>query len=499
MLRRDYKVLFVSFYNIEAYGLRQLHSILNSEGYDAKMLFLKLNSVKNRTDLRKKIIGTFTNESNNLTKTEEELLVNFILDYKPDLICFSLLSPNFGLYKRIFNSIRSLGDFKILLGGWQVSLNPEQCIDYADILCIGEGEEILPELVRNLFDNKPITNIPNLWINTGNGIVKNPVGSLNQDLNKFPIPVFNDKQSYYIENDQFLHKEPYMDNTSYGIIAGRGCPYKCTYCSNSFMAENIYPKAWSKIRHRSVEHVISELIQAKQKLPKITRINFYDEVFLPQKDWALKFFERYCEEIKLPFYCMFFPGTCNDELAGLLSKAMLDGVWLGVQSGSVRVRKEVFKRHYTNETVIKQADIFKKNNINVRYDFILDNPFESFEESLESIKLMLEFPEPFSLNLFSLKYFPNTEITRMALEAGIIKEDNLDDHIKSDHHNYFISGSDKNSDNNFINYVAMYISLLAVDVRVQKEKQNISKIIDNYILTRKIEEIKDVLEALLHI
>jgi radical SAM superfamily enzyme YgiQ (UPF0313 family) len=116
----------------------------------------------------------------------------------------------------------------------------------------------------------------------------------------------------------------------------------------------------------------------------------------------------------------------------------LKGIWIGVQSGSPRVRNDVFKRRYSNEQIINQARIFHKYGVSVRYDFIFDNPFETFEESLESIFMMMQLPQPFSLNLFSLKYFPNTEITEMARRSGFITEGDIDDNRDDDRDTYVI-------------------------------------------------------------
>ncbi len=209
------------------------------------------------------------------------------------------------------------------------------------------------------------------------------------------------------------------------------------------MASQVYQKAWSKVRHRSIGHVLNELHTVKECLTKVQRINFYDEVFLVKGEHSRKFFERYKQEIGLPFYCMFYPGTCSDETAEFLKEAGLQGVWIGVQSGSDRVRKEIFKRYYTNDVIKKQSEIFHKYGVSIRYDFIFDNPFELPEETEESIKLMQELPTPFSVNLFSLKFFPNTEITKMALGSGLITQSRVDDQLLDDHLIYLVSEEKK--------------------------------------------------------
>jgi len=447
------KVLLVSFFNTEAYGLRQLHSILRNEGHDAKMVFLK-GAIGDR----------FEGVKSPLTDKEMNLFVSLVKKQKPDFIGFSLVSSNFTLYKKVYERIRGLS--KIIVGGWQASLNPEETKDYCDFLCIGEGEEFIKEVVRG---EEPKTH------------------PLIEDLSIYPVHIF-DNDCYFIENNELLHKDPYMDSTRYGTTIGRGCPFQCTYCSNSFMT-NIYPN-WGKVRYRTIDHVMKELNEAK-KLPKVERINFYNEVFL-QGDMVEEFSKRYKEEIGLPFYCMFYPGFCTDENARLLKEAGLVGVWLGIQSGSERVRKEIFKRNYTNEKIMEQVEIFKKHGIGVKYDFIFDNPFESFDESLESIDMMCDFPTPYMLNLFSLKYFPNTKITSMALDARLISPRDLNDHLTEDHQNYLIVKGIKHPDKEFVNCLATYVSCMAS--KSELDRQLVDDLICEYIKTLNIEPVIGLLK-----
>jgi len=184
----------------------------------------------------------------------------------------------------------------------------------------------------------------------------------------------------------------------------------------------LYP-TWNKTRFRNIDRVIDELKLVKEKLSKVQRINFYDEVFIPGK-WINEFVSKYKKEVALPFYCMFYPGTCNEETAEKLVEAGLIGVWMGVQSGSERERKKVFKRYYTNSTLQNQIRIFRKCGISIKYDFIFDSPFATEDDFIETIKLIRGLPKPFLINMFSLKYFPNTEITEMAFEAGLIQKTN---------------------------------------------------------------------------
>lgn len=433
--KNKFKILLVSLYNDEAYGLRILHSVLVNDGFDCRMCFIKLSSKSNNRDIH-----------NRLTEEEIRLFKDLVNDLGPDLIGFSLTSTSFSAYKRIHNHIKN---YKIIIGGWQASLQPEDTIKYCDMLCVGEGEGPILEVASNMYAGKGLDNTRNIWINNGSTVIKNDVRPLISDLN-YPMIRLEDRYSYSIENGKIVNKEPYKANTRYGTMIGRGCPHHCSYCSNSYMVKNVY-RNWNNIRYRRPEHIIDELLKAKEELSNIERINFYDEVFAPPKEWARDFFFRLKESIQLPFYCMFYPGSCSEDTAKMLREAGLAGVWLGVQSGSERVRREVFKRYYTNKAISEQANILRRYDISVRYDFIFDNPFESDEEKKETIKLMKELPRPCSFNMFSLKYFPNTEITKMALKKNIITEKDIETQLKDDYQDYLVS---KEKEEKVLNLIA---------------------------------------------
>lgn len=488
------KVLVVSFFNEESYGVRSLHANLVANNIDAYMMFFKLSGKYYNLTNDEKHKKSFEGDDTSATEKEIDLFVDFIKQNNFDVIGFSLVSSHFNMYKKIYAKIKDIQNLTIICGGWQISLNPEESIRHADYICIGEGEDAFLEIITKLDRQESVDGIKNFWKNENGKIIKNEVRPLNKDLSLFPIPIFEHKYSYFIENNELLNYELYFDNTRYGTFIGRGCPFKCTYCSNSSMTD-IYPK-WSNPRHRSIEHVKSEMLVMKEKLKNVKSINFYDEVFSPNMEWIREFFNWYKKEIDIPFFCFFFPGTCSDEKCEVLASAGMKGVWIGIQSGSQRVRKEVFKRLYSNKKLLEQAEIFHKYGVSVRYDFILDNPFESFEESLESIYLMLELPQPYSMNLFSLKYFPNTQIAQMAIDAGIITEDDLDDNQEEDKDSYLISKSANSQDDIFINRLALYISYHSSKGFDEEFKNQIHNLIQDYKKDNDISAIVKLVDSL---
>lgn len=375
------KILLVIFKNVEAYGLRILHSILSSD-YECKMLFI--------------------NEYNT------DLIIQVIKEFNPQIIGFSLVTVNFTYYKSIYSLLRQIGNFKIILGGWHPTLQPNECLSYCDIVCRGEGESIIKEIISDIENDS---------------YQQEYIGHRVEKLN-FPLPLLDKVSwSFVIEDNKIKNFDPLFNNSRYGIMIGRGCSRECTYCSNSYM-KKLYPQ-WNKIRYRNYDTVLKELKWVTGKIPSIKTINFYDEIFKPPKEGRFDFFSRYKKEIGLPFYCLFYPGSCSEELAKELKESGLVGVWLGVQSGSQQIREKIFNRRGSNKKILEQAEIFARNNIDVRYDFIFDNPFETEKEMEETRKLIKQLPKPHSFNIFRLKFFPNTKLTQMAISSGLIGEKDI--------------------------------------------------------------------------
>jgi radical SAM superfamily enzyme YgiQ (UPF0313 family) len=82
-------------------------------------------------------------------------------------------------------------------------------------------------------------------------------------------------------------------------MASRGCPYRCTFCFNNFFAELPEDKKTKGkyVRLRSVEHVMDELIEAKNRYKNIRYMDFQDDVFTTSKEWLQEFLPRYKKEI----------------------------------------------------------------------------------------------------------------------------------------------------------------------------------------------------------
>jgi anaerobic magnesium-protoporphyrin IX monomethyl ester cyclase len=405
---RQFKVCLISLYSSSSIGLRYLTSVLKGDGFHVDLIFFKEKNIA--LDLME-----------TPTPREYDLLLRLLAGLEPDLIGIGVRSSFFKIAGEITQRIqRDLGR-RVIWGGTHPTVAPEQSVEIADWICLGEGEPALLELARELSSGRDGGRVQNIWARESGGVTKNPIRPLLEDLNSLPFPDFGGENKYYIQDDQVADQDPGLQAFNLDVLTSRGCPYHCSYCSNSLF-HSLYKGKGDFVRLRSVGNVIDEIETQRKLFPKLKRIDFIDEVFSWNKEWVEEFVDVYTKKIALPFHCMQHPIKTDKGIMKMLKDAGLERVEIGIQSGSERIRKELFQRYVSDEQLIQTSRIMSELRITPFYDVIVDNPFETVEDKRQGLELLLKISRPYYMHMFSLIYFPNTKLTRKALEDGVINE-----------------------------------------------------------------------------
>jgi len=281
----------------------------------------------------------------------KKILVEEILNLKPDLVAFSVVTDHYKYLSEIAKLIKNKKDIPILFGGIHPTSVPELVIEnpFVDIVCVGEGEDAIAELANSFDGSKFDTDIKNLWFKKEGKVIKNDVRPLIKNLDNLPFP----------DHDQF-YSIFFGFRYGYGIIASRGCPFNCTYCNNN-VYRNVYGANYS-LRRRSVDNVIHELKLAKKKYnPKFIR--FHDEVFTSDKGWLKEFSYKYKRYIGLPLFCFVHPHTIDEGGVRLLKSAGCYEVQMGVQTFSDELNRDVLGRNTSIKKIAEVIRLFKKYEI----------------------------------------------------------------------------------------------------------------------------------------
>ncbi|MEA2037291.1 MAG: radical SAM protein [Nanoarchaeota archaeon] len=402
---------------IRDYSIRILSSSLKSAGHDTQIIFLP-----QRFDEAYK----------------DEILDQVVRIAKDsNLIGISFMTNFFFNAVQIIKKLKIL-DMPIVCGGIHPTVRPEECLKHADIVCIGEGERTIVELASRIKEKRSLKDLKGIWYNHGDKIIKNKMRELIQDLDSLPFPDYDIDSHYVLDENKIkrmtrllLMKHIYR---YYSTVSTRGCPFGCTYCCN-----NIYNKMYAGqkiVRKRSISNLIKELTQIKNKYPEIQTIQIIDDsFFIYTKEEIKEFSEKYKSKINVGLYVPgISPATFDEDKFSYLVDAGLMETRMGIQTASENVKK-IYHRNYSNELVLKAAKgitKFRDKLKMIRYDIILDNPFESEEDSIETLKFMSKLPTPCLFTFFSLTFYPGTQLYNLAKEKGFIKDDIKDVYLKYD-------------------------------------------------------------------
>jgi len=404
----DLVILFVSLFRYRNFTIRLLHPLVKEiPGVVPYSVFLKDVSI---------------NRFAYPTEEEEKLFLDLIGELQPDIVSFTVLSPFADVARRLSRLVKEKHpDTVIIWGGIHPTLYPEDCISDVDILCIGEGEGALTDLLTALRDGLPYNQIANLWVREGEEIHKNPLRPLIEDLDSLPFPLYGDDSFFFIDTNCITQVDTVFSEHEHLVQASRGCPWKCSYCVNSLL-RNIFTDLGPYVRRRSVDSVIAELSEYLGRSEGRTQsIYFIDEVFAIEKQWVDEFATKYQKTIGLPFSVYYHPKQLNLAIIDRLVEAGLAEVDVGIQSGSDDVRNTIYNRPGTSAEILALANEVTRRNVKIRYDLIMNSPYNTEDKLKETIDLLLQLPKPLSFNLYSLQYFPDYPLTVRAIQDGFIR------------------------------------------------------------------------------
>lgn len=405
-------IVLVSLYNLEAPSVRTLHAILKNADFKITSLFFK----------RKEFDNSFSKYSS----SEIDYLVGQIKSLDPSIVGISVMSAFFDLASLVTKKIKEQTSALVIWGGIHPTIRPEQCLDVADIVCVGEGEGPVLELAQRISKGEEINNTQNLWIKNNQGIIKNELRPLIQDLDSIPFPDYSSDNKYVIEgNNKFpCNYNDVIRHLGMYFMTSRGCPFSCTYCVNSVL-RNIYKDKGKFIRQRSVDNVILELEYLKKNY-NISFVHFQDEIFAIDKEWLKEFELKYKKSIGISFSCYVRAGFTKEDRLQLLKDAGCARIQIGIQSGSERIKRLYFGRTDTSEEIIGLTKAVHDLKMDCAVDILMENPLETEEDRQETLALLLKLPKPFFLNTHTLTHFPEYELTKFLLKNKLISEGDIE-------------------------------------------------------------------------
>ena len=350
-------------------------------------------------------------------------LQEFVRRVDPLFIGVSLMSHEFDRAREVTAFLREcLPRRPVVWGGVHPTIRPEDSFPHADFACVGEGELAAAEIAGRVRSGEDLGCVPNLARLEHGRLVRNPLRPPldGKALDSLPAPgpaapatFLLTRRGRVLEVDRRLHaRHARYGGRMYDVQSSRGCPFACTYCCNNLFA---LLHGTRRVRKRSVASVIDELEGGLAADPRIEIVNFQDDSFVSHGvEWLAEFAAEYPARVGRPFVVRAIPVYATRERLEALARAGLAWIILGLQSGSDRVCREVYGRPSGRADFLAAAREANRLGLAVIADVILDNPYETEAERMETVRTVLETPRPFFLQIYSLTAYPGTELGERA-------------------------------------------------------------------------------------
>jgi anaerobic magnesium-protoporphyrin IX monomethyl ester cyclase len=318
-----------------------------------------------------------------------ESMVDEIVRYEPDLIGLTL-TVSFALHTyRLIAELKKHLNVPIIAGGPHATILPEEPIQYgADIVCRGEGEQCIVELVdyfngeielknrktklsvnevnhktKSLVSEANILGIS--YKDEAGNIVHNPPRPLldNLDILDFPAKHLFKKEHYFRDES---------DSARFGnMVTSRGCPYGCTYCSNE-----VFGRRW---RSRSTQNVVAE-IKGVMEMYDTRKFNLMDDAATIDQKRIMEICQLIIDnKLDIQWTCVTRLNATSPELLAKMKEAGCVNISYGIESGNPNTLKRI-KKGLTVEQAEQAVKYTHEAGVECSVNFMYGFPWETPED-----------------------------------------------------------------------------------------------------------------------
>lgn len=335
----------------------------------------------------------------------------------PDLIGFSSTTHMFRHVARLAGWLREETGIPTVCGGVHPTIAPDEVAGTAgiDIACRGEAEETLAELCGALEEGRDFARIPGLWLYRGGRLMTNPVRPLVTDLDSLPFP---DRSIF---DPALFCPDQHPRGT---LMASRGCPFNCTYCSNHAQ-KSVYPNPERYVRFRSPENVVAEIERMVAGDPRIEFIRFDDDILTVDREWFGRLSELYRARVGMPFICNSRVNFMDPGMAGALAEMGCSVVCMGIESGNEWMREKVLNRRMSNSRIAGAFSACREAGMKTVSTNMVGLPREDTSMVMDTIRLNA-LCRPDTIQVSTFIPYPGTELFRVCEEDGLLAGGRVD-------------------------------------------------------------------------
>ncbi|HEY2290258.1 MAG TPA: radical SAM protein [Thermoanaerobaculia bacterium] len=306
----------------------------------------------------------------------------------------------------------------IIMGGEHVTALPEHSLTDCpaiDVAVLGEGEETLVDLVDAYRTGRDLDTVRGIVFRRGDALVNTATRPRIRTLDEIPEPDWS-----------LFPVEEYMRNeVTFGpnlgrcmpVLASRGCPYQCTFCSS--------PQMWTTFWGvRQPEQVVAEIKRYIEQYGA-KNFDFYDLTMIIRKDWIKKFCQLLIDEgLKITWQLP--SGTRSEaidaEISQLLYTSGCRTICYAPESGSVeelnRIRKKV-----KPDVMLASMREAVANGISIKANVLFGLPGQTWLDVRETFRFIYRMARigVESIGAYAFSPYPGTELFRKLVASGRIQ------------------------------------------------------------------------------
>ncbi len=348
-----------------------------------------------------------------------------IKSFKPDIVASSSLATcnaysaarTLQIAKKISKDILTITGGQHFTALSQVSL---ESFPEIDVIVHGEGEETITDLVEYRQKDASFAEIEGISYRSNGRIVHTPPRRLINDLNDLPYPGYHFVKHLITKYHFAAMTGP---NIPYALIeASRGCPNKCTFCSQWCYWQGFW-------RKKTAERVADEMHYCLEKFG--SRFLWLTDDNFGFGKWAYALANEIIDLGIGEEIMWFTQARCDDvvrnkELLPRLRKAGLQWILLGVERSDQSTLNS-FRKNTTTEEARAAVNLLKQNDIFTQAMFIIGDR----KDTTESIADLREFANTLDSDfaIFAiLTPFPGTDLYDVAKSNGWIEDKNWADY-----------------------------------------------------------------------
>jgi len=334
--------------------------------------------------------------------------------------------------KKVISAIKQKYPNKIIIaGGEHITADAQYSLQSSpiDICVLGEGEETIIDLLKILESSeKNYTNCLGIAYMINGEYIETKRRNRIREIDKIAKPNWN---SYPLEI--FLSRGMGFNKVSgrpMPMLASRGCPYQCTFCSNPLM----WTTRWVA---RNPKDVVDE-IETYIKTYRIDHVEFYDLTAIVKKQWIIDFAKEITSR-GIIFNWSLPSGTRSEaldkEVLTALKNSGCDRLVYAPESGSSSTLKRI-KKKINLDRMIKSIEIAEKIGINTKANIVFGFPGQTFKESFETVAFLgrCAWVGMHDISVFNFIPYPGSEIFGDLIASGEIDRDSED-------YEYVLSGN----------------------------------------------------------